>query len=112
MTRPTFTWNPDLAAELEMKPVVEVVRFGDGYESRTPIGLNSNPRKWSVKFTRGSNESAAIRQFLKGRNATESFYWTDPEGNLGVFVCRTWKASQIHFGVYQVTGVFEEVFEP
>lgn len=110
-TRQTFTWYPDLASQRTMKPAVTQIKFGDGYEARVPNGINTMPAKWDVTFTRGQSEALAIDAFLTARGSSESFTWTDPKNVTAVFVCRAWTFSQREFGVYTITGTFEQVFE-
>ena len=111
MSKPTFTWNPDLGADRDIKPSVKQIKFGDGYETRIPIGINTMPRKWTVTFTRAYPEANAIDSFLQTCAGVQSFLWTDPRNETNTYVCRDWKVRQQYFGVYQVTAVFEQVFE-
>lgn len=107
----TFSWLPDLGAERSDEPLVTVTKFGDGYESRLPIGVNSQPVKWSLTFTSALSTVSQIKAFLKEMAATTAFKWTSPDGDEGMFVSRSWKTKQIGFGVLQLTTTFEQVFE-
>ena len=111
MSFPTFTWNPDLGATRKMTPRVTATKFGDGYEMRTSNGINFSPRNWTVTFTRATEESVAIIDFLDARAAKEPFTWVDPMGKTGTYVCREWSSVQSEFGLYTVSATFEEVFE-
>ncbi|EPD3172470.1 phage tail protein [Acinetobacter baumannii] len=106
-----FEWSPDLGCERDETPLVTVTKFGDGYEARLATGINSQPNKWTVTFTNNLDEYRKIRAFLKQHGAVKAFEWVDPEGELGRYVCRSWKSKQVGFGVLQITGVFEQVFE-
>lgn len=106
-----FIWRPDLGAERDETPNVTATKFGDGYESRLASGLNPLGSKWAVEFTKGLKEYKQIRAFLKEAGAVKSFLWEDPEGEQGIYVCRSWKSRQVEFGVYLITGTFEQVFE-
>lgn len=110
-TKPTFTWSPDIAAARDIKPSVKQVKFGDGYESRIPIGINTMPRNWNVVFTRSRAEALAIDAFLQSCSGVQSFLWTDPKNDQNTFVCRDWKFSQQEFGIYSISATFEQVFE-
>lgn len=111
MPRPTFTWHPDVSSEIAVKPNVHVTKFGDGYEVRTSVGLNTMPEKWSVKFTRAKAESDAIVAFLKARGGVESFNWTTPDSRSLIFVCREWKVTRLRGEALEITCDFEQVFE-
>lgn len=111
MSKPRFTWAPDLGAEQKMKPNIHQTKFGDGYELRVSTGINVSPKTWSVRFTKGRTEATEILDFLEARAGRESFEWTDPLDKEAVYVCREWSGSQQQFGVYVVTATFEQVFE-
>lgn len=109
---PTFAWIATYGSRQTTKPRVEVVKFGDGYESRTPIGLNSLPRSWDLTFENRPNSTAdAIEDFLKDRGAVEAFNWVPPYGAAGRWVCREWSSTPTSQNTRSVTCTFEEVFE-
>lgn len=111
MSRQTFSWFPDVGSDFSIKPKVEVTQYGDGYETRTPRGLNTTPMTWNLTFTREGSISRAIQAFLKARGGSESFYWTNPLEELGIYVCREWKVRRMTGDTMQVTCAFEQVFE-
>ena len=112
MIATTFTWFPDIASENSEDPAVNVTKFGDGYEARVSNVINVTAQKWSLTFTRGraSGECQAIRTFLKARRGVESFNWTNPFGEAGVYVARKWTSTSNEGGL-TVKVTFEEVFE-
>lgn len=112
MARLNFSWKPDLGASQTAKPNVHQTKFGDGYELRAKIGINSNPKTWKIKITRDGVTAQAILAFLDAREGLESFTWTDPMGvTTGIYVCREWSSVQANPGVYEITATFEQVFE-
>lgn len=111
MSRQTFSWFPDKGSDQSVTANVESIKFGDGYESRIPRGLNTTPMSWSLTFTRAAVESKAILAFLRARAGSEAFYWKNPLEELGVYVCREWKVKRIGQDAMQVTCSFEQVFE-
>jgi phage-related protein len=110
MTKPVFTWNPDVGSQQDVKPNVNVTKFGDGYELRVAAGINNKPQSWSLKFERNYDICNAVVAFLKARGGVESFTWTNPLGETGTFVCRSYKTQQ-NVGTMEVTATFEQVFE-
>lgn len=106
----TFIWYPDSESQESVEPKVTTTKFGDGYEQRTPVGINNAPGKWSVKFTRTPEESAAIRAFLKARGGHEAFNWTNPLEEAGQYVCRKWSIARAA-GTITLSCEFEQVFE-
>lgn len=109
--RQLFAWSPDIGAQRTMKPLVEPTKFGDGYEARTIKGINSKPASWSVTFTKNVGDAIQILDFLELMGASEAFNWVDPLNKTGVYVCREWTSHQPSFGLYVVSGTFEQVFE-
>lgn len=110
MAKTTFTWQPEWGSELAQKPDVNVTKFGDGYELRTPVGINNAPEKWTLKFTTSSQQYPAVLAFIRARGAVESFYWTTPLGETKLFVCRSWRMTR-NKGHHSISLDFEQVFE-
>lgn len=106
-----FNWFPDSGASLSIKPSVEQVKFGDGYELRTSFSINTMPDKWSVDFTRLPAEAKAILAFLKAHGGKLSFQWKTPHEETTLFVCREWSATRLTGGPIKVSCSFEQVFE-
>lgn len=111
MSKPKFTWAPDLGAEQKTKPNIHQTKFGDGYELRVSTGINVAPKTWSVRFTKSLAEAMEVLAFLEAREGRESFEWTDPLDREAIYVCREWSGSQQQFGVYSISATFEQVFE-
>lgn len=108
---PTFTWVPDYDATLNTKPRVRVIKFGDGYEQRQGEGINRQPRTYTLTFKRPYAEIDAIAAFLYARGGLESFDYTHPRRQPGVFVCREWVRTSLARGVDSMAATFEEVYE-
>ncbi|MCL2874781.1 MAG: phage tail protein [Betaproteobacteria bacterium] len=111
MSKPAFTWTPDLGAQQSIEPAVTQTKFGDGYELRTAAGINFKPRSWAVTFSKNASEALPLLAFLEACGGVEAFAWTDPLNRAGTYVCRKWDATQTVFGVYSVSAAFDEVFE-
>jgi phage-related protein len=47
----SFKWVPTYGSAVTVKPAVQVTKFGDGYELRTPTGINSTPRQGGVRIS-------------------------------------------------------------
>ena len=110
MARQTFTWAPEFDASMEQTPTVTVTKFGDGYETRVPQGINNNAQKWTLQFTDSNQNTQSMLAFIRARNGSESIYWTNPLEETGIYVCRSWKLSRKKgVNVYSLT--FEQVFE-
>lgn len=104
----TFIWAPAPGAGYTCRPTVEPAKFGDGYEARVPIGINTQPKKWSLKFAKYPE---LVLAFLEARNGAEAFNWVDPFGGNGVYVCREWKPVSTGPRSFEVACDFEQVFE-
>lgn len=109
----TFTWAPSYGSALTIKPNVTPIKFGDGYENRVALGLNTKLRSRRLESTNRPTALAdAIEAFLNARGALESFDWTPLYGAPGKWVCREWTASPTSPNHRTISCVFEEEFEP
>lgn len=109
----SFTWTPEFGATKSVKPLVNPVKFADGYEQRIATGMNSIVQTWSLSFAnREPEEALAIETFLINRAAVEAFEWTPPgSADPLVFVCRAWDMTPQKGGRYSISTTFEQVFE-
>lgn len=96
------------------RPALRVSRFGDGYEQRVTLGINQNPKVWSVTWQYlTETDSDTIEAFLDARAADgESFDWTPPdEATAYKWVCTDWN-KQIDFPTLAtISATFRQVFE-
>jgi phage-related protein len=111
-TFPSIT--PTYGLEKRSSPVVRTVRFGDGYEQRTSLGLNQNPKVYNLTFNVSETDSDTIETFLDARAADNaSFDFTPPgEGSSSKFVCEKWSKSIPYLNRASIQATFREVFEP
>lgn len=109
----TFTGVPDAGATKETKSRVRKAMFGDGYEQRTPDGLNNLYEVWPLNFTvRTKAEILAYDTFLRDLNGATSFDWVTPEGLTKKFKCESWSASYYNDFNATMSALFEQVYEP
>ena len=90
------------------------MRFGDGYEQRTSLGINQNPKIYSLTFEVSETDADTIETFLDARAADNaSFDFTPPgEGSSSKFVCEDWSKSIPYLNRANIQATFREVFEP
>ena len=113
-TVPHFFWIPSYTASVSTEPQVDVIKFGDGYEQRTPQNISSELIKISLSFDkRDEQEVSAIAHFLHTRGAQEAFAFTPPSpyGSVKLFVCRSWDVTMNFKDNFSVKATFEEVVE-
>jgi|APGre2960657444_1045066.scaffolds.fasta_scaffold05923_2 phage-related protein len=73
---PECIWVPNYASEIENKPMVMKIQFGDGYEQRVPDGINGSLIKLSLIFEgRSEREVKAIVHFFNARKGVEPFFF-------------------------------------
>ena len=111
---PHFFWIPSYTASVSTEPQVDVIKFGDGYEQRTPQNISSELIKISLSFDkRDEKEVSAIAHFLHTRGAQEAFAFTPPSpyGSVKLFVCRSWDVTMNFKDNFSVKATFEEVVE-
>ena len=111
-TFPSIT--PTYGVQKRSAPNVRTVRYGDGFESRFTMGLNQDPKTYSLTFQVSETDADTIETFLDARAADfASFDFTPPgEGSSSKFVCETWSKSIPYLNRATIQATFREVFEP
>lgn len=103
-----FHWLPEDGMKTEHKPSIKTVRFGDGYEQRSPNGLNHSQRVFTCDFRVEANERDSFEQFYSGMEVINLF-WRPPGVNRNIrVVCRTWSATE-HITYTDFSCQFDEV---
>lgn len=113
MTRETFTWSPEIGGTQSVNSEVEAIKFGDGYEVRMEKGLNSTSRTWELQFVVPKETAVQIITFLKSKRGVDTFNWTDPMNEPGIFLCEpgSLRTKRRDFGLYEISATFVEKFE-
>lgn len=104
-----FTWYPRPGMGIKTKPLVKVVKFGDGYEQRTPSGLNVQLSTYNVTFRVTKDEGGTLRGFLSRHGGYKAFLWQPPDSKVEIkVVCREWdiKIQEVYM---EISCRFEEV---
>ena len=111
-TFPSIT--PTYGVQKRSAPNVRTVRYGDGFESRFTMGLNQDPKTYSLTFQVSETDADTIETFLDARAADfASFDFTPPgEGSSSKFVCEKWDKSIPYLNRATIQATFREVFEP
>jgi phage-related protein len=109
---PHFFWIPSYAPTISTEPTVKSVRFGDGYEQRTPEGLSTRLLKVALTFDkRSEKETTAISHFLHERGGAEAFAYLPPSpySSMKKFICRKWDVTMNFENNYSIKVDLEEV---
>ena len=109
---PHFFWIPSFSPTISTEPTVKSVKFGDGYEQRTPEGINTRLLKVSLVFDkRSEKETAAIAHFLHERGGAEAFAHLPPSpySSMKKFICRKWDVTMNFNNNYTIKVDLEEV---
>ena len=111
-TFPSIT--PTYGVQKRSNPSVRTVRFGDGYEQRTTLGINQNPKVYQLTFEVSETDADTIETFLDARAADNaSFDFTPPgEGSSSKFVFESWTKSIPYLNRASIQASFRQVFEP
>lgn len=110
----TFTYTPDFGAQVQVKPRVRTVSFGDGYQQRQADGINTQPQVWTLQWkNRDNTETDEIKSFLVARGGVQSFDWSPPnEASAIKVICSDWTVSTVRFNLNDISATFTQVFEP
>jgi len=117
LAKTEFFWKPTYASQLQVKPAVNLIKFGNGYEQRIADGINNNLQKFNLNFEgRDKNETRAIAHFLHKRKAVDSFFFDAPfPYNFDIsqsypkrFICDEWDVAYNFYNNYNITAKFSE----
>jgi len=117
LTKPEFFWKPTYSSQLQMKPAVNILKFGNGYEQRIEEGINNNLQKFNLNFDgRDKNETRSIAHFLHKRKAVNSFFFDAPfPYNFDIsqsyprrFICEEWDIVYNFYNNYNINAKFSE----
>ena len=111
---PTFPdYEPLFGASKSSAPTVRNVQFGDGYSQRLVMGLNQDPKQWTLEWNVSEEDSDEIETFLEARGGAESFDWTPPDSNTSnKWICNEWQKSIDQPFRAVIRATFQQVFEP
>lgn len=110
---------PDRAMQKRSTAKVLLAQFGDGYEQRLPLGLNSLQQEYQVTFkTRPKADIDDIATFLDNTKGANNFNFTIPDTN-GVsnettikVVCSEYSTTYEYDDFYSLEATFRRVYEP
>ena len=115
----TASWDssvnlqPTYGTTKASQPLVRRSRFGSGYEQVGSLGINQNPKKFTLTYNLSESESDTVETFLDARGGTEKFIFTPPgESSSSKFVCETWSKSIPYLNRATIQTTFRQVFEP
>lgn len=96
------------------KPNVRQTQFGDGYSQRLTVGLNQNPKVWSLTWDVADADGNTIEAFLDARAAdSASFTWTPPDETTAYqWICYDWSRLMPYPNRATIQATFTQVFEP
>ena len=108
--------DPSYGAQKRSQPSYRTVQFGDGYQARLTMGLNQNPKEWSLEW-RNITETQAdtIENFLNARaDDNAPFEWSPPDedGEIYKWICPSWSKTLPYSNLANIQATFREVFEP
>jgi phage-related protein len=111
ITKPYFFWSASYGYNLDIKPNVKTIKFGDNYGVDLPDGINNILLKINLSFNnRDLAEYGAILHFLHTQAGSTQFFFTPPMpfNVVKKFVCQSWTPSQEFYENYKIDAVFEE----
>lgn len=108
----TFTWAARTGTAGTATYRRLAAQFGDGYEQTAADGINNKVQSWPVSFVGKSAKITPIRDFLDARMGYQAFYWTPPLGVQGFYKCKSTTLRALGGGNYELSGTFEQSFQP
>lgn len=110
-----WLWVESPGTSLQEEPRVRSAKFGDGYEQRSPDGINTQPQSWQLQFNDVENSIADdMLAFLRAAGGATAFNYVPLWSTAAIrVVCRKWSRSQgSSWGQSSMSATFEQVFEP
>lgn len=108
----TFTWDIDASSGETTAHSVNKVRFGDGYEQVSSVGINNTRKNWSCSKIAKKAEIDEIYQFLISTQSVEPFYF-QPVKNEPALIVRLDGDVNRHThgaGVWQISFNLKQAF--
>lgn len=112
MATETFSWIADKGPSGEFTYRTRTAQFGDGYAQVVSDGINAESQSWPLTFTGMKADVVAIRDFLRRHGGAKSFLWTPPNGDLGLYRCKTFSLAVLGGDRYTLSATFEQAFRP
>ena len=111
-----FTFTPPInpsqkSTPKKVKPRVNKIAFGDGYEQRSGDGINNIIRTRTLFFEAlTESQKDTIETFLEAREGKEQFFYTLPdESTQRQWVCEEWDISSNN-NIYNLSMKIKEDF--
>lgn len=104
--------NPNLGMGFDVQPAVLTAAYGDGYKQRTPEGINSMPRSFTLEWNPClTTEADYMIAFFETHKGATPFWWTSPRDTTPrKYVCTRWKRTEPQWNASGVMATFEEDF--
>ena len=112
---PKFFWMASYTSTTSHKPLITVIRFGNGYEQRINKNINPDLKTFQLKFElKTEKEAYSIVHFLQDKAATKAFAYDPPtiyseQTYRTRYVCREWETNFNFKENYTINAKFDEV---
>ncbi len=108
------TATPDRMLSNSAKYGVLSAKFGDGYEQRSPRGINSLQLEFQISFVnRSETEIQAITDFLDSKEAVTAFDFTYPSGTGETtikVICESYNVTYKTSDIFSCNASFRRVY--
>ena len=113
---------PDKGFTAATVPMVKAARFGDGYEQRKIMGINTIKQTFNVSFNNRTNDEIDdIEAFFETKGGVTNFLFTVPDSNSATWtrtnerdikvVCDSWTKSHTYGDFYSLSAKLRRVYE-
>jgi phage-related protein len=111
VNKPYFFFKPSYNVNINIKPNIKVVQFGDGFRQISPNGLNSILLPIDLTFDKRTDaEARAILHFLTEKGGSKSFIFIPPfPYNVSkIFTCEEFNHVQVFANNHTIQAKFIE----
>lgn len=106
MALDTFTWSPLNGPTADIKNRNTTVQYGDGYAQVSGDGINTETQSWPLTFKGVNADMKPILTFLRAKGEAQAFKWTNPLGEVGLYLSSDLKVTPLDFARMQITVTF------
>lgn len=109
-----WVWVESDGAQLDEEPRVKSARFGEGYEQRSPDGINFMELAWELPFDEVDDAIAdEMIEFLRLHKGHLPFSYVPLRSTTAIrVICRRWTRTHTSPGESSIRARFERVYEP
>lgn len=107
---PVFKWRVERNVDIDNKYRVIETQFGDGYRQVAADGINNEETSYKIRVNAKTKQAKEIMEFFRKLGGYNSFLWTPPLGEQGLFRTTDPKPTYQGGDLYVITATFQRAY--